>query len=114
MKRSSVVLMFLVASLAGAVGCHSNQAQPAKVGVFHVKAVTPDAPIDLIGSLNGKEYSLSVNRKNVPLYIAYYEPIGPEDVGKEFHAQVKDDSVFIDLPEKGTVRYDIKSVSESQ
>lgn len=107
MKKLMIALVLILAG--GAFGCRSTQHN-----VFHVKAVNPDAPIDVIGTLEGKEYSLSVNRDKVPLYVAYYEPIRTEDVGKEFHAEAKDGSLFIDVPDKGTVRYDIRAVSEAK
>src|SRR5690349_14517787 len=96
MKKIVVVLMTVVAGVC--LGCRSTKPQP---NVFHVKSVNPDAPIDVVGTLEGKEYSLSVNREKVPLYVAYYEPIRTEDVGKDFHAETKDGSVFIDVPDKG-------------
>jgi hypothetical protein len=36
-----------------------------------------------------------------------------EDVGKDFHAKINDASLLIDVPDKGQVRYDIKSVREA-
>jgi hypothetical protein len=80
--------------------------------VFHVKAVNPDASIDVIGTFDGKEYSLTVSRENAPLYVAHYEPIQTEDVGKDFPAEINGSSLFVDIPAKGRVRYDIQSVRE--
>jgi hypothetical protein len=98
----------LLATLA-TIGC-SQKAQ-----TFHVTSATPDAPIDVTGTFEGKEYSLSVNRQNVPLYIAYYEPIGTADVGKDFHATLDNGKgdLLIDVPKpdgtRATVRYTIES-----
>ncbi len=103
--RSLITISLL---LVFALGCHSGNAH-----VFHVKAVNSDSPVDVIGTFEGKEYLLSVNRANVPVYVAYYAPIRTEDVGKDFQAEVKDGSLFIDIPDKSRVRYDIQSVKES-
>jgi hypothetical protein len=86
----------------------------AAKNTLHVTSVTPDAAVDVTGTLNGKAYELSVDRKDVPLYIAYYEPIEVPDVGKDFPARFDDRSgeVIVQVPNKGAVRYSIKSVHE--
>lgn len=83
---------------------------------LHVTSVTPDAAVDVTGTLNGKAYELSVDRKGVPLYIAYYEPIDVPDVGKDFQAHIETSSgeVVVQVPNKGTVRYSIESVREGR
>lgn len=48
------------------VGCHR-----ATKNTLHVTSVTPDAAVDVTGTLNGKAYELSVDRREVPLYVAY-------------------------------------------
>lgn len=86
----------------------------AAKNTLHVTSVTPDAAVDVTGTLNGKAYELSVDRKDVPLYVAYYEPIDVPDVGKDFPAQIEASSgeVVVQVPNKGTVRYSIQSVRE--
>jgi len=85
-----------------------------KAQTFHVTSATPDAQVDVTGTFEGKEYALSVIRENVPLYIAYYEPIGTADVGKDFHAALENGRLRIDVPKPdGTVltaHYAIESV----
>jgi hypothetical protein len=84
----------------------------AAKNTLHVKSVTPDAAVDVAGALNGKTYELSVDRENVPLYIAYYEPIDVQDVGKDFPARFEESSgeVIVQVPNKGVVRYSVRSV----
>jgi len=91
------------------VGCH----RVAK-NALHITSVTPDAAVDVTGTLNGKVYELSVDRKGVPLYVAYYEPIDVPDVGRDFPAHIEAGSgeMAVQVPNKGTVRYSIQSVHE--
>jgi len=81
---------------------------------LHVTSVTPDAAVDVTGTLNGKAYELSVDRKDVPLYVAYYEPIEVPDVGKDFPARFDEMSgeVIVHVPGKGTVRYSVQSARQ--
>jgi hypothetical protein len=90
-------------------GCHR-----AAKNTLHVTSVTPDAAVDVAGTLNGKAYELSVDRSKVPLYIAYYEPIDVKDIGRDFPAQLDENSgqVIVQVPDKGAVRYSVKSVRE--
>jgi len=68
----------------------------------------------VVGTLNGKTYDLSVDRSSVPLYVAYYEPIGVDGVGKDFPVQIEESSgeMLVQVPNKGAVRYSIQSVHE--
>jgi hypothetical protein len=70
--------------------------------------------VDVAGTLNGKAYAMSVDQEKVPLYVAYYEPIDVRDVGKDFPAQIEVSSgqMVVQVPNKGAVRYFIRSVSE--
>jgi hypothetical protein len=106
MKRIFVSVLLAMC----AVGCRSRRALDA--AEFHVTAVTPDQPIDVVGVFGGEEYALSVDRANVPLYIAYYEPIDVGDVGRNFPAALKDGAFSIGIPGKGVVQYEVKSVRE--
>lgn len=96
--------------LAAVVGC----SHPAK-NTLHVTSVTPDAAVDVVGTLNGQTYELSVDRSDVPLYIAYYEPIDVQDVGKDFPARFDKDSgeIIVQVLAKGMVRYSIRTVYET-
>jgi hypothetical protein len=107
MKTLILTLILLTALAVG--GCKGNSVAQNS---FHVTAVSPDSPVDVIGTLGDKEYALSVNRENVPLYIAYYEPIGIDDVGKNFRAILADGTLSVEVPGKGTVRYTVQSVRE--
>lgn len=96
-------------ALAIVMGC-SHSAK----NTFHVISVTPDAAVDVVGTLNGQTYALSVDRSKVPVYVAYYEPIDVRDVGKDFPARFDESSgeVIVQLPDKGTVRYSVESAHE--
>lgn len=96
-------------ALAAVMGC----SRPAK-NTLHVQSFTPGATVDVVGTLNGLTYELSVDRSNAPLYVAHYEPIGVQDVGKDFSAQIEESSgeVLVQVPNKGAVRYSIRSVHE--
>jgi hypothetical protein len=87
-------LCLIALTVAFTLGCSP------KAHTFRVTAATPDQRIDVVGTFEGKEYALSVDRKenHVPTYSAYFEPIATEDVGKEFHATVKNGEIAIDLP----------------
>ena len=61
----------------------------------------------VLGEFNGKVYGLSPADR--PLYVACYSPIAPEDVGKRFHARADGRVLLIDVPERGTVRFDVVS-----
>lgn len=109
----SVCKVFAVASAALALTAVMGCAESAK-NMLHVTSATPDAAVDVTGTLNGKEYALSVDRENVPPYIAYYEPIDVQDVGKDFPATLDQSSgeIVVQVPGKGTARYFVRSVSE--
>jgi len=104
------ILLLTVTALAGlTTGCHT----PARASQdFHVTAATPDQHIDVTGIYGNKEYALSVSRENVPMYVAYYEPIGTEDVGKDFHASLANGTFTLDVPGKGPVHYNVEAVRE--
>jgi len=99
--------------LAILAGCHHAPGRPAHT--LHVTSVTPDADVEVIGELDGKVYALGVDRKDVPLYIAYWEPIDVGDVGKDFtaHFDANSGEVIVDGTDKGTVGYRVKSVREA-
>ena len=99
----------MLVSCAVATGCHH-----AAKNTFHVTAVTPDQAVDVFGTLNGKAYALSVDRSNVPLYVAYYEPIDVQDVGKDFPARLDESSgeVVAQVPNKGAVRYFVRAAHQ--
>jgi hypothetical protein len=86
-------LCLIVFALAFTLGCSPKEQ------TFRVTAATPDQRIDVVGTFEGKEYALSVDRaqNHVPAYSAYFEPIATDDVGKEFHATVKGGEIA-DLP----------------
>ncbi len=79
------ILLLLAAAL---VGC-SHKPQPKQL-TFHVTAVTPCDSIT--GTYADREYRLVISRfqdeSEVPAYIACWEPIGAEAVGKDFSASV--------------------------
>ena len=109
---SKVQLAFCASAvIAASIGCgHATK------NMLHVTSVTPDAAVDVTGTLNGKAYALSVDRENVPLYVAYYEPIGVQDVGKDFPARFdpSSDEIFVQVPDKGTVRYTVQSARQEK
>ena len=94
-------------------GCR-DVAKNAPANVLHVTSVTPDGTPGVTGILNGKEYALTVDRKGVPLYVAYYEPIDVADVSKDFPAQFEESSneLIVQVPNRGAVRYAIRFVRE--
>jgi len=102
MKRPLPIAVLLLS----AVAC-----QPGPP-VFYVTAVHPDAPIDVEGRFQNKQYALLVDRETnkVPLYLAYYEPIDIDDVGKSFRAREWQGELLIEVPGKGEIAYSIKSV----
>jgi hypothetical protein len=103
------LLVYTSTVLVMVMGCgHASK------NTLHVTSVTPDAAVDVAGTLNGKDYELRVDRTDVPLYIAYYEPINVQDVGKDFPAQLEKTSgeLVVQVPNKGAVHYSIRSVHE--
>lgn len=108
--RKGLLPFYACVSLAAVMGC----SHPVK-NTLHVTCVTPDAAVDVVGTLNGQTYELSIDRSNVPLYIAYYEPISVQDVGKEFPARFDQSSgeIVVQVPDKGPVRYSIRSAREN-
>lgn len=105
MNRAVVISVLVLMTITG---CKSRSAP----NTFHVTAVNPDSMPDVVGTFEKNEYALSVSREGVPLYVAYYEPIGLDDVGKDFQAVLANGSISINVPGKGWVRYDIQRARE--
>jgi hypothetical protein len=119
MKRIFVSLVLFPALTA----CNEKPAAP----VFHVTAAESSCGGGLIvgtASIKGgyRTYTLMPDRTQLnetlgpygQFAVACYGPIGPDDVGKEYAATVRDGVVSISVPGKSVFRYDIQSVREGR
>lgn len=115
MKRLVVGVVLLVVGFC--VGCSHKQPKET----LHVTGAQLCADVDLVATYEGKEYRLSADRKSAPLAAACYDPIRPEEVGKDYHATIDPmrGQILVDLPETQLrfaqkARYNIESVREIQ
>jgi hypothetical protein len=111
MLKSKALHIVLIA--AALIGCHTAATKP-KTDVLHVTFARLCSEPDIAGTFDGKTFSLAASRDGRPLYVACFDPIRPEDVGKDFHAtwdKVRG-QLIVSVPDFGDVHYDISTVGE--